>query len=118
MEKNSKALVTVQNQKVPEDERNDAQATVDQLEGALENPQLLEFMEEVKRLGAPTSCVNKIESRTSEAGWPEGSSRGLSDPSCSGTVAAGANEGGKWSALFECVQNGPFSECVGTVPKE
>ncbi len=118
VERNSEALVTAQNPDASEQERNDAQATVDQLAGASQNSQFQELMEEVKRLGAPSACVEAIESRTNEAGWPDGSLWGLSDPSCANTVAAGANEGGKWSALFECVQNGPFSECVGTLPKE
>ncbi|MGX1885544.1 hypothetical protein [Streptomyces sp. NPDC055287] len=118
VEKNSQALVTVQDPNASEDERNDAQATVDQLDGATQNSQFLELMEEVKRLGAPSACVEKIESRTSEAGWPDGSLWGLSDPSCADTVSAGASEGGKWGPMFECVSSKPFSECAGTIPKE
>jgi hypothetical protein len=118
VEKNSRALVTVQNPDAPEDERNEAQATVDQLDGASQDSQYQEFLQEVKRLGASTACIDSIENRTDEAGWPEGSLWGLSDPSCARTVTAGASGEGKWKSLFECVGRNPFSECVGTVPKE
>jgi hypothetical protein len=65
------------------------------------------------------TCVDIIELRTRQAGWPDGSLWGLSDSSCDEVVAKGAEDtGSEWNALFACVQQKPFSTCVAHIPED
>ncbi|MEU9331225.1 hypothetical protein AB0D91_47300 [Streptomyces canus] len=119
LQETTNALATVRDPKASAQERNEAQRTLDQRTSSLRNPLYLELLQELKRYKAPASCVQAVENRTLQAGWPDGSLWGLSDPSCAGTVAQGAqDEGSKWQAVFACVQQSPFSTCARLVPKE
>ncbi|NGO09482.1 hypothetical protein G5C60_18220 [Streptomyces sp. HC44] len=121
VEKTTKALVVVQDSKSSEKELNDATRTLDELNESLKNSRYLEFLREVKRHNPPAACIEKIESATRVAGWPEGSLSGLADPSCSTAVVQGAQDtSSRWSALFGCVQTNPLqtSTCVVYIPKD
>jgi hypothetical protein len=114
----SDALARAHDPEATPEERREARRKLEQLTGSLQNPEYLEFIEEVKRHKAPAVCVAMIKNRTSEVGWHDGSLWGLSDSACATTVAEAAESGGRWSALFECVQRNPFSACVVHVPKD
>ncbi|MDO0939317.1 hypothetical protein QQY66_49335 [Streptomyces sp. DG2A-72] len=121
VEKNTEALVILRDSKASQKERTEATKRLDELNGSLKDSQYLEFIREVKRYNPPAACIDKIESGTRVAGWPEGSLSGLADPSCSTAVAAGAvNSSSRWSALFVCVQRNPLatSTCVVHIPKD
>ncbi|WP_155059057.1 hypothetical protein [Streptomyces blattellae] len=119
LQETTDALATVRNPDASEQERNEAQRELDQRANSLKNPLYLELLQQLKQYKAPTACVQAVENRTLQAGWPDGTLWGLSDPSCAGTLAQGAqDEGSKWQALFACVQQSPFSTCVRFVPKE
>ncbi|MEU0372730.1 hypothetical protein ABZ070_21165 [Streptomyces sp. NPDC006283] len=113
------AITTAGDPRASQEERDEAQRKLQQLTESLEHSQYLEFMKEIKRYKPPTACTETIEDRTRQAGWPDGSLWGLSDPSCSAAVAEGARqEGSQWHALMACVLQNPFSTCVGYVPKD
>ncbi|MFC8595605.1 hypothetical protein [Streptomyces atroolivaceus] len=115
---NLDALKTYADPDATQQQRSEAKAELEQLVEAPQNPEYLAFVEELKRLKAPQACLDSVQNRTSEAGWPEGSLWGVSDQSCADTVSAGAADtSSEWSGLFQCVQREPFSQCVGSIPK-
>jgi type IV secretory pathway VirB10-like protein len=118
VEENSGALARAHDPEATPEERREARRKLEQLTGSLRNPEYLEFIEEVKRHKAPAVCVAMIKNRTREVGWRDGSLWGLSDSACATTVAEAAESGGRWQALFECVQRNPFSTCAVHVPKD
>ncbi|MFF8844178.1 hypothetical protein ACF08N_15900 [Streptomyces sp. NPDC015127] len=118
VEETSNALARIHDRRATPEERSEAKRKLDQRTASLRNPEYLEFIEEVKRRKAPAACVDTINNRTREVGWREGSLWGLSDSACGTTVAEAAQSGGRWSALFECVQQEPFSTCGVYVPRD
>ncbi|MFI6108301.1 hypothetical protein [Streptomyces sp. NPDC051310] len=100
-------------------ERNRAKGKLDRLHGSVTDPEHRQFVEELKRLKAPAACLTSVENRTREVGWADGSLWGVTEQSCADTVSAGAADtSSAWSPLFGCVEQKPFSQCTGTVPKE
>ncbi|MFJ8589149.1 hypothetical protein ACIRD2_31445 [Streptomyces sp. NPDC093595] len=100
-------------------ERNRAKGKLDRLHGSLTDPEHRRFVEELKRLKAPAACLTSVENRTREVGWADGSLWGVTEQSCADTVSAGAADtSSDWSPLFRCLEQKPFSQCTGTVPKE
>ncbi|MEV5548370.1 hypothetical protein AB0L35_19965 [Streptomyces sp. NPDC052309] len=119
LEETSKSPVTAQDPNASAEKRDEARRKMDQWADSLENSQYLAFVKEVKRHKPPTACIDTIENRTRQAGWPHGSLWGLSSPSCAATVSEAADDSSsKWSELFECVQRDPFSTCVVRIPKD
>ncbi|MFC4981446.1 hypothetical protein [Streptomyces atroolivaceus] len=117
-QQNLDALKTYADPDATQQQRSEAKAELEQLVEAPQNPEFLAFVEELKRLKAPQACLDSVQNRTSEAGWPEGSLWGVSDQSCAETVSAGAADtSSEWSGLFQCVQREPFSQCVGSIPR-
>jgi hypothetical protein len=119
VEENSKALVTIQDPKASPQDRDEAQKKLSQLAASPQNPEYLEFINELKRYNAPATCISTVEARTQEAGWPDGSLWGLADPACAAPLAAGAQDTtSRWNQLFVCVQQNPFTTCVVYIPKD
>ncbi|MEV6200846.1 hypothetical protein AB0M64_12780 [Streptomyces sp. NPDC051771] len=119
LRKNAAALKVYQSAGSSESERAEAKATLDEQARAVNDPAYLKLVEELKRLKAPQACLDVVQTRTQQAGWPDGSLWGLTDTSCEATVKAGAaDSGGDWAALFDCVLNEPFSTCPARIPDE
>lgn len=112
------ALARVHDPEATPEERREARRQLDRLSGSLRNSEYLAFIAEVKRHQAPAACVDVITKRTRDLGWRVGSLWGLSDSACATTVDEAARSGGRWSALFACVQRNPFSTCEVHVPKD
>ncbi|GHB74820.1 hypothetical protein GCM10010377_76590 [Streptomyces viridiviolaceus] len=118
LEETSKSLVTAQDPNASPEKRDEARRKMDQWADSLDNSQYLALMKEVKQYKPPTACIDTIENRTRQAGWPEGSLWGLSSSSCAATLSEAAHDSGsKWSELFRCVQRDPFSTCAVHIPK-
>ncbi|MEU7070787.1 hypothetical protein AB0B30_07930 [Streptomyces narbonensis] len=116
--KNAAALKVYQSADSSEEQRAAAKATLDEQAGAVNNSQYQELVEELKRLKAPQSCLDAVQNRTQQAGWPDGSLWGLTDKACAETVQAGAADtDSDWSALFQCVLDQPFSTCTNRIPE-
>ncbi|MER5707718.1 hypothetical protein [Streptomyces sp. NPDC002122] len=118
LQKNAAALKTYQSASASESDRAAAKATLDEQAAATTNSQYQALVEELKRLKAPQTCLDAVQNRTQQAGWPDGSLWGLTDKDCADTVKAGAADSSSdWSALFECVLNEPFSTCAPRIPE-
>ncbi|MDI2127279.1 hypothetical protein [Yinghuangia seranimata] len=95
------------------------QAIVDARTNAVQNNDYLRFLNEVKRYNPSDACLQAIADRTTQAGWPDGSLWGLTDPSCADALTrALADNDTKWKSLYMCVQNQPFSTCAVYIPPE
>ncbi|MFM9373804.1 hypothetical protein [Streptomyces sp. Da 82-17] len=117
LQKNTEALKIYQSASSSESERAAAKATLDEQTRAVTDPKYLELVEELKRLNAPQACLDVVQTRTQQAGWPDGSLWGLTDKSCDDTVKAGAADiSSDWAALFNCILNEPFSTCPSRIP--
>ncbi|MFE5330461.1 hypothetical protein ACFRCG_29150 [Embleya sp. NPDC056575] len=87
--------------------------------GAPQNSKYPEFLTEVKKYDPPAACLDVIDRRTAQVGWPDGSLWGLSDDACAATLLkAGRENTGTWKALFTCVRDQPFSTCLTYIPKD
>ncbi|CAM5410568.1 hypothetical protein [Streptomyces narbonensis] len=116
--KSAAALKVYQSADSSPEQRSAAKATLDEQAGAVNNSQYQELVEELKRLKAPQSCLDVVQNRTQQAGWPDGSLWGLTDKACADTVQAGAADtDSDWSALFQCVLDQPFSTCTNRIPE-
>ncbi|MGW0817991.1 hypothetical protein ACWD00_33060 [Streptomyces viridiviolaceus] len=119
LEVTSRSLVTAQDPNASREKREEARRKMDQWADSLDNSQYLALMKEVKRYKPPTACVDTIEKRTRQAGWPDGSLWGLSSSSCAATLSEAAyDSSSKWNELFRCVQEDPFSTCAVHIPKD
>ncbi|MFF5920351.1 hypothetical protein ACFY8C_18710 [Streptomyces flavochromogenes] len=119
LKRNAGALKTYQNPDASQADRDAAKKTLDEQAGATNPPAHQELVAELKRLKAPQACLDVVQNRTQQAGWPDGSLWGLSDTTCADTVGAGAQDSGSdWSALFQCVIDNPFSTCASRVPED
>ncbi len=119
VKENAQAVVTSQDPQASKEERDEAKQEVDQLVNSVKDPKYLEFVKQVKQYDASTSCISTIEDRTREAGWPDGSLWGLSDPACDEPRATGVEDtSSKWNKLFVCVDENPFSTCQAYIPKD
>ncbi|MFC9702283.1 hypothetical protein ACFTWD_16430 [Streptomyces sp. NPDC056943] len=117
LQKNAAALKVYQSAGSSESDRSAAKATLDEQAAATTNDQYLALVEELKRLKAPQACLDAVQTRTQQAGWPDGSLWGLSSKACDATVKAGAADtSSDWAALFDCVLNEPFSTCAPRIP--
>lgn len=118
LERRTQALNTVQDPNASPQEKEAAQQTLDEAAGALQNPQYLEFLEEVKQYDPSTECLDAIATRTEQAGWPDGSFWGLADASCADTLAdAAADNSSRWNEVFECVKDNAFTTCAAYIPE-
>lgn len=118
MKKNSAALKTYQNPEASEEERAAAKQTLDEQAAATTNDKYQELVAELKRLKAPQACLDVVQNRTQQAGWPDGSLWGLTDKSCAATVKAGAADtNSEWNDLFTCVTTQAFSTCTARIPE-
>ncbi|WP_395365832.1 hypothetical protein ACHGLA_32780 [Streptomyces sp. YH02] len=119
LKQNAAALKTYQNPNASQADRDAAKKTLDEQADATSDPRYQELVTELKRLKAPQSCLDVVQNRTQQAGWPDGSLWGLSDKACANTVRAGAQDtSSDWSALFQCVIDNPFSTCVSRIPED
>ncbi|MDI3402545.1 hypothetical protein [Streptomyces cavernicola] len=117
LQKNAAALKVYQSADSSESERAEAKETLDEQTGAVTDAKYLELVEELKRLKAPQACLDVVQARTQQAGWPDGSLWGLTDKSCEDTVQAGAADtSSDWAGLFDCIVNEPFSTCPARIP--
>ncbi|MDI2127281.1 hypothetical protein, partial [Yinghuangia seranimata] len=92
---------------------------VDARTNAVQNNDYLRFLNEVKRYNPSDACLQAIADRTTQAGWPDGSLWGLTDPSCADTLTkAAADKSSAWNALFSCVLNQAFSTCAAYIPPQ
>lgn len=118
LQKNAAALKTYQSASASESERSAAKQTLDEQAAATSNDKYQELVEELKRLKAPQACLDVVQNRTQQAGWPDGSLWALTDKSCVATVKAGAADtNSDWSALFSCVTTQAFSTCTARIPE-
>ncbi|MFF8834232.1 hypothetical protein [Streptomyces sp. NPDC015130] len=116
--KSAAALKVYQSASSSDSDRSAAKATLDEQAGAVNNSQYQALVEELKRLKAPQSCLDVVQNRTQQAGWPDGSLWGLTDKACEDTVQAGAADtNSDWNGLFECVLDQPFSTCTNRIPE-
>ncbi|QES21310.1 hypothetical protein DEJ46_21195 [Streptomyces venezuelae] len=116
--KSAAALKVYQSADSSPEQRAAAKATLDEQAGAVNNAKYQELVAELKRLKAPQSCLDVVQNRTQQAGWPDGSLWGLTDKACKDTVQAGAADtDSDWNALFECVLDQPFSSCTARIPE-
>ncbi|MFD3661329.1 hypothetical protein ACFWVF_12140 [Streptomyces sp. NPDC058659] len=118
LQQNAAALKVYQSADSSESERSAAKATLDEQARAVTDAKYLDLVEELKRLKAPQACLDAVQTRTQQAGWPDGSLWGLTDKSCEDTVKAGAADtSSDWAELFDCVANEPFSTCAARIPE-
>ncbi|MFE1902657.1 hypothetical protein ACFW96_03170 [Streptomyces gardneri] len=118
LQKNAAALKVYQSADSSPEQRAEAKATLDEQARSVTDAKYLELVEELKRLNAPQACLDAVQNRTQQAGWPDGSLWGLTDKSCEDTVKAGAADSSSdWAALFECIVNEPFSTCPARIPE-
>ncbi|GEB58750.1 hypothetical protein [Streptomyces gardneri] len=118
LQKNAAALKVYQSADSSPEQRAEAKATLDEQARSVTDAKYLELVEELKRLKAPQACLDVVQTRTQQAGWPDGSLWGLTDKSCEDTVKAGAADSSSdWAALFECIVNEPFSTCPARIPE-
>ncbi|GCD94720.1 hypothetical protein [Embleya hyalina] len=115
----AQATATLQDPKASPQAKDAARQTLAAQANVLRNPKYLEFLNEVKRYNPTAECLTTIETRTRQAGWPDGSLWGLADDTCSDALTqAVADTGSKWNALFTCVQQNAFSTCPMYIPKD
>ncbi|MFE5712872.1 hypothetical protein ACFQ7J_18935 [Streptomyces sp. NPDC056501] len=118
LKKNAAALKTYQNPNASQEDRDAAKATLDEQAAATTNAQYLKLVEELKRLKAPQACLDVVQNRTQQAGWPDGSLWALTDKACDAAVRAGAADtNSEWNALFSCVLTQAFSTCTARIPE-
>ncbi|MFE3201993.1 hypothetical protein [Embleya sp. NPDC059237] len=115
----TQATATLQDPNASPQAKDAARQTLATQANVLQNPKYLEFINEVKRYNPSAECLTTIETRTRQAGWPDGSLWGLADDTCRDTLtAAVADSSSKWNALFTCVQQNAFSTCPTYIPKD
>ncbi|MFI1581711.1 hypothetical protein [Embleya sp. NPDC020630] len=115
----TQATATLQDPNASPQAKDAARQTLVTQANVLQNPKYLEFINEVKRYNPSAECLTTIETRTRQAGWPDGSLWGLSDDTCSDALTtAVADSSSKWNALFTCVQQNAFSTCPTYIPKD
>ncbi|MFB7590446.1 hypothetical protein [Streptomyces sp. NPDC056169] len=118
LKKNAAALKVYQNPNSSQEDKDAAKATLDEQAGATTSAKYLELVDELKRLKAPQACLDVVQNRTQQAGWPDGSLWALTDKSCVATVKAGAADtNSDWNALFSCVLTQAFSTCTARIPE-
>ncbi|MDV5146712.1 hypothetical protein R1T08_21600 [Streptomyces sp. SBC-4] len=118
LKKQTEALKTYQNPNASQEDRDAAKATLDEQAAATTNAQYLKLVEELKRLRAPQACLDVVQNRTQQAGWPDGSLWALTDKACDAPVRAGAADtNSEWNALFTCVLSQAFSTCTARIPE-
>ncbi|MFE5334125.1 hypothetical protein ACFRCG_47805 [Embleya sp. NPDC056575] len=115
----TQATATLQDPNASPQAKDAARQTLAAQANVLQNPKYLEFINELKRYNPSAECLTTIETRTRQAGWPDGSLWGLADDTCSDALTtAVADSSSKWNALFTCVQQNAFSTCPTYIPKD
>ncbi|MDI2126552.1 hypothetical protein [Yinghuangia seranimata] len=111
------AVVVLQDPNATPQAKAAAQQTLDARANVQQNPDYVRFLIELKRFDPPAACLDVVQNRTTQAGWPDGSLWGLSDDACAGTLAKAAlDTSSPWNPLFNCVKNQAFSTCEAYIP--